>query len=468
MRRFHPRSTSIGARRSALRALIATVVCSTAAQAAPVARAPVPVRIAGTAASAEDNLITEVEGLLVSWSEDDTAGEAALVDRLTRYGSPVAAPCFELLVRGSLGLDEEGEPVPLALSRQRVLRAVLGELPREVLADFLRARWNETESGARERLVAMELLAVHGGAAEVGLLLELVTPADPEERIHFADGRALRQALADLLTRDPEAFESLRETWSELHRASEALVIRAVGAAGRGDGLLLATWALGLEDARVSLILAEVGQLAAVAEGRTPPGLLAHVRRALVDEDRAVRQAAALTVARLGDLESIPTLIDLLWEGGLRREGNAHWALRQLTGEDFGTDVQRWTAWYEAEEAWFFAEAPAVFELLTSSDPEQVVAAVREVSKHRLHPEERAYELAFLADHPRRGVRELTCATLRDIGSWQAVPALVDALELRDGSSNPPAAAALVAITGHELPPEPEAWAEIRRGASSW
>jgi HEAT repeat protein len=69
---------------------------------------------------------------------------------------------------------------------------------------------------------------------------------------------------------------------------------------------------------------------------------------ALRDEDKWVRRSAAEALAKLKEEQAVGPLIELLAgdpDDSVRKA--AHDALREITGQNFGWNYQRWRRWYE-------------------------------------------------------------------------------------------------------------------------
>jgi HEAT repeat protein len=74
------------------------------------------------------------------------------------------------------------------------------------------------------------------------------------------------------------------------------------------------------------------------------------VRAALEDPDQGVRLAAVRVLGKIGDPGSVGFLIAVL---GDRREivrVETGWVLKRLTGEDFGTNRERWKQWWSSKQ----------------------------------------------------------------------------------------------------------------------
>ena len=63
-----------------------------------------------------------------------------------------------------------------------------------------------------------------------------------------------------------------------------------------------------------------------------------------------VRWQAAWSLGRIGDSRALPHLIGAIGDPERDVRWFAAWSLREMTGEDFGPDVEAWSAWWAARE----------------------------------------------------------------------------------------------------------------------
>jgi len=117
----------------------------------------------------------------------------------------------------------------------------------------------------------------------------------------------------------------------------------------------------------------EVRRGAAIALGRLPThDALTLLHRLMLDPDRQVQKLALERIAARRQHRSIPTLIGALERTSGLLAADIARTLRLLTGEDHGTSVRRWQAWFD--------ENAATFQLPTA---EEALALEREREKRR-------------------------------------------------------------------------------------
>jgi HEAT repeat protein len=78
-------------------------------------------------------------------------------------------------------------------------------------------------------------------------------------------------------------------------------------------------------------------------------GALTRVSAALADPDQDVRLAAVRALGKMGNPGSVESLISVLGDSREIVRTEAVWALRRLTGEDLGSDRERWKRWQRSQ-----------------------------------------------------------------------------------------------------------------------
>lgn len=247
------------------------------------------------------------------------------------------------------------------------------------LVDALAA--SRRDSADREELIAR--LVAGGPEAAAALVARLPGPAESRQTLAepvpveewgpvfagvVAAGRgAEKRLLAGLGDADPE-----------MRRSAIALLCRL-----GGSGWLPAIAALVQdEDERVA---AEAAFALRTALGS--PALLptvAEIRRALASGRPVKATRAARALARLGDADSVPVLIQLLDAGGDLATAASD-ALSAITLQQLGRDSMRWIAWWREWRA--APRSSWLFQALGSADPELRGRAAAELRRAGEPPE---------------------------------------------------------------------------------
>ena len=247
------------------------------------------------------------------------------------------------------------------------------------LVDALAA--SQRDSADREELIAR--LLAGGPEAAAALVARLPGPAESKQSLAepvpverwgpifagvVATGRAAeRRLLAALGDADPE-----------MRRSAIALLCRL-----GGPGSLPAIAALVQDEDE--WVAAEAAFALCTARGS--PALLptvSEIRRALASGRPVKAARAARALARLGDADSVPVLIQLLDAGGDLAEAASE-ALCAITLQQLGRDSMRWIAWWREWRA--APRSSWLFLALGSTDPELRRRAATELRRAGEPPE---------------------------------------------------------------------------------
>ncbi|MBK8975912.1 MAG: VWA domain-containing protein [Planctomycetes bacterium] len=249
--------------------------------------------------------------------------------------------------------------------RQRAL-ALLAEVDSAEVAKVL----VEAAGGVGEEIAAVEARRA-GIQAEIAELIEgqesakrRVLPAPKLERYNELralddqsrnelDGlRELLGAVRDRIAtlRSPGALAWLVDDALADRRLDLSVKLAIARAAGTAEGLDLADVIAGLPRARDPgqvLALIDAVALRGPAAREAVPQLVARLK----DADGRIRERAAQALAKLAAPEGIAPMIDLLERERGTAQKRIAAALEILTGQQFGTQVGSWRAWFAAEGA---------------------------------------------------------------------------------------------------------------------
>ncbi len=318
------------------------------------------------------------------------------------------------------------------------------------------------------RAVAFDLVRIHGDYSKVPLLFEIAAIEGLGPWSKSAGADAFESALGEHLARDERAFDRLPLQWYRLDDHVLSSMLRAIGHSERPRGIDLLIRELSSESRATGVFIAQLARLAPFASPAQDESLREALREALEHEHEGVRKAAAVALGRLEDRAAVPRLIDLLdtRSGGLRR--TAHWSLRQITDLTLPPDVQRWSTWYREEMDWLENRAPLLVKHLYSEDDAEVANAAREIALHPFQGSQFATEITVLFEYDSPGIRAFACDCLAQLGSDAVLEELLDALTYDVETVHLRAWNALKTITGLDLPPEADTWAQAlgeREGA---
>ena len=363
------------------------------------------------------------------------------VTRLVRLGEPGVDQM----------LHEVGEAPEL---HRRVLLDALAELPSDTVVQHAFAAL-ETELPAKVQ--PAEVYTVLGAIGTRRDLKRMLTVGE-----ELDVGRPVQEAVGQVLGRDRSGFATLRVLWKELPEAARTKVVRAAGMVPGPDALEFLAELLARPLGCEGQILAQMGRACEGVERELALEVAGAVHPMLASEHEGIVKSVALLLGKLEDAQAVPDLIWLLGHDSRGLTQNAHWALARITGLQLPMDRDIWEAWFVEEDTWWGNHSARAFAELSSSDPTVAAQAVREVSSHTLDRHRLAYELVAALDHPHATVRRLGCEALRRVGSGDAVPTLIDLLEDPSTMVADAAWASLRALTGQDLPNDPEAWRSTR------
>ena len=350
----------------------------------------------------------------------------------------------------------EEECVHLEPESSLRLRAALRDLALEVGA---RATQHAASTAERTELArhGLDLCALAGTEREMELVVALATPAEgaPVDEVL---GARLQLAVSSILTRCPPAYAELEAALASMPLPILSRALAAVGSqdSPRALGLLPAFLD---RDAKFDIaVMSHLSRLAARHPGVLDDSQIGSLRTRLWAVEAAVRRQAAEALGWLEDEQSVGPLLDLLIDESRGVQRSAHWALGRITGLTMEVGDPRWRTWHESELVWWEERAQAVRHDLASRSAEEVIAALHELSLHRLHATELAQWIEPLASDHRPAVASRACSALGAFGKRSSIASLLAALEHPDTRPRRAAHRALHEITAWELPPSPTDW----------
>jgi hypothetical protein len=235
-------------------------------------------------------------------------------------------------------------------------------------------------------------------------------------------------------------------------------LVAAVGATKDARGLAYLSEVAYWHDDLVLDVMSQVPLLGPSGDEVVDASMKVRIRPYLDETKPGPCRAAIVALTALEDNDSIPGFISLLHSESSGLRGNAHWALKQLTGLGLSATPEVWNRWHQGELYWLVREKAHAFQLLREPSPAVSVDALREILTHPLARHELAAALPDLLKSPWPALRVLACNTLADLKAKSAVGRLVWALEDAEPEVAQAAHAALRTITRLDLPREPLAW----------
>ena len=158
------------------------------------------------------------------------------------------------------------------------------------------------------------------------------------------------RALTTIVNGAPRSAERLSQRLGDVQEGLYPCLARAAGASGKRTSLPLLAALFGRGSELDLVVLRETGRLG-TADSDDPLGLR-FVSNALRNPDPRYRAESVVALARLGCLWEIDGVIGALEDADRRVSQAALWALRHLSGNEWGAEASRWNSWWESERAW--------------------------------------------------------------------------------------------------------------------
>lgn len=348
---------------------------------------------------------------------------AGAVPEVVEFGPEVVVGLLELLRHERV--PELGGAPEQILSRYQedlILRS-LAEFGRESVAPAVDSLLGDprTPGGTASALLALGAI---GQSSDLRRIVQIALPDDvtqPDPRV----ARAFEVSLTTILRRDPRGFEHLSVYWQQVRLELLPHVIRAVGATSAGAGVDVLGQVIRWRPELAPLAVAQLRRMGPALEPSVNADLADQLRPRLDPESPDFCRAVILTLAELEDFHCVPRLIQLLDEPRGIGE-NAYWALRKLSGREWGRSTLWWERWYETEIGWYQNGHRQAQLRLASARQGTAAAALREYGEHRLFRHELAGEVEAVLYRTERTLRVLACETLATLGSHRSVPALIE------------------------------------------
>lgn len=398
--------------------------------------------------------------LLRTYGSADRHGKQTLRDRLVDLGPhivPSVVAVFAGRVEEAAG---PGDGPLLDDEREALLYDLLRAWPRDRVVEKLVETLGTGTPDIYDAMLVTRLIGEIGDSRALGEVIDLLARIDP---VHLRRPYVMSTSVAairGLLGRDEFAYAVLA---GRLHKVDDVLLpqlARALGDLGDLEAVPLLEKLLGRTEELDLLVLDALGrpsiQAAVLGEGSHARA----VRPSLASTSQRVRRQAAVSLGRLHDAPSASDLVDMLedLDPGVRRA--ALEALQALAGTRWDSGPERWTDWLTSERTWLEERAGELAEQARSTEGGDAVAAIRELSSHRLYRDEVSALLAPGLRSSDDNIATATCLALMRIGAPRAVPDLVEALADPREPVRLAANQALARLTGLSLAARPHPWRE--------
>lgn len=407
-------------------------------------------------------LETLVEALRTSRNPDGPDHEE-VVATIQGLGSGTIQPTLEILIQRRIPALREGDEMQILSQPQRdMLLAGLALWSPRTSIDAIEARL-ALAPGPRERLAGIYVYAAVGQGAQLGRVIELSLPPEPDapppERLPKDTEKAVREAFARILSRDPRAYRSMRTTLERAPACLHRPIVFALGDTRDPCGIEPLALVLAFHEDLAPLIIGQARLLGRSADETANRVLASEVRRYLDSERVELACAAARSVGELGDDESVPKLLAMLESPLKPVVDSAHWALRRLSGLTLPALPGPWRASLSSDQLWWDTEATEMLDTLVNGTQPERLAAVGSLGGRPWRRADLAREVVATLEDPDEAVRLKACAVLAQLSSPAATEGLLGALGDTSDAVAQAAHKALVAIHGCALSTDPD---EIR------
>lgn len=377
--------------------------------------------------------------------------------RLQAVESAEVPLLFFFAAEGRLPDGDAGDPARIEEQRGLV-REALAARPRRELVPFLEDMAARPQ-GTSVRLEAQRLIGAIGTGEQLRLLTRWTAPPQAGANLAPELRAGLTRALTAILARDPTALPQFPGLLSESPPGMASSIVEALAATRSAQATRLLASLLGRMPGLDGLLLTRLAERARPLEG--DEATFDAVRRYLRQRDATLVCAAARVCGQLRDDGAVETLVALMEHGDERVRRSVFDALQRISGLDFGPDAARWTSWYHAEMRWWEEEADSLLANIERARGLEFMRAAREVLEHRLYRDRIAESFVQALGRDNAAEVRSACQALEQLGSTQAVDALVECLERDDPLVRAAAWKALRKLTGADLPPERSSWVEF-------
>jgi HEAT repeat protein len=201
----------------------------------------------------------------------------------------------------------------------------------------------------------------------------------------------------------------------------------------------------------------------AAAVGRFTVTYVSQHKKMLIDllarsPDPILSRRVAEALGRAKVVESVPQLISFLEGNADTAKETVHWALKNITGQDFGMNAARWKEWYESQKGVASQIQDTVLSQLVKGSSESKAVIIEEAIGIIDLREKLVPILLQCRRDPDFCVRAAAYNALGQAGGLVQPMALVDGLSDKSPEVSYTAWRALRQLTGQQLPRDGSAW----------
>lgn len=369
---------------------------------------------------------SDVVGILV---EHRLSGETDTARRALAELGPDAVPAICSVLSGRTTGAEHGFEGPLVDPPTRtVLVEAMRTWPTEAVVERLVATL-DGDVTLSDRLRIVDLIGELGGRGSLAAIFDQLEALDPGERQHRIVTSSFSAAFERIARRDSHVVETIAARLHELDPALLPGLATTLGELSVGSGLDILERMLRRSSQIDVAVLQAVGHWKPWKPEYVEGDCAGLARSLLHSSDHTVRRQAVITLGELGDVESVPDMIERLSDPDRSVQQAAQRALQEISGLRWTADASRWQRWFAEENAWFEATAPDLERLGNQRDPAAFAAILQQARLHPVFGDRLARTIIPLLEHPASIIATSAAQALGRLGHPSAVYPLVRALE---------------------------------------
>ncbi len=414
------------------------------------------VSAAPIAASAQD--LNEVEAVRVLRTLRDPAHPpvAGLAVEFEKFARSSPKFLFGMLETGRVADRGEGTQI-LSNVQAELILTTFERIGRSKTLAALASRMTAPEDRGSRR-ASIQVLGAVGIYSDLERVLQLSVDEE-NPGLDFKMSQTVQDALAWILSRDPSGFTKLEQVWRAEPTELLRPMILAVGDARDPRGLPFLIDIIRSSDSCSDVAAAQINKIGRSRDENVNAALAEELRLA-IETDPSRLQTICVGLGRLGDLDSVGTLIELMDDEAEVVRTSAHWALREITGLPFPADQRRWQHWMRSEMVWSTNGKAELLRRLRSNHVPDVEQALGELATHPFARPDVLGELPELLDHANAEIRILACRAIATLGGLEHIETLISVFEDEDPTVAAAALEALRELTSLDLPLDERAWHE--------
>ena len=413
------------------------------------------------AASAAGDKLEPVRSVLRRpWTDDDRT-QSEVIQSLASVKNSV--PILFRLYTGELSLGvtrESSSQTTWWCAPYQFNELYLGALaisPPDKVVGYLKQR-TSAELPFESRISIVRVLGALSDLEGTDLLIDLSLQFTDLHLRSRTVTEPLEQAFATVFQADQESFEIVEERLSELSLELRDLICSAALTVPCPRSVAVLKRLIERDKQAGTELLGVIGQM-----HETRPWLFRNeatdaLRPYLFSKDWQLRRTAAVSLAKLRDIETFSSIVLLLDDEHAAVRKSAEWSLQEMVGLSKQMTTAEWLNWYDSRLAWWGENQERLSADLQSGNAKLVMAAVRDLTQTSLVRDLAAQALADSLDDSNPGLLATVCRALEQLDCRGVVPSLVELLNSQDEEIRTTVNRTLTKLTGIESGPNYEDW----------